>query len=178
MHPQRRNGILLLGLALVLVAVLGIASEHIMRTNEYLHQQCTLPADICPINRGVPSESLIGFGAIGAIGLYGVWLIRAPRPPLGLAGRRSKPRSGRPSAPPQPAPPAPKALPESLPPDERTLAELLQQSDNIALQGDLVAKSGFSKVKVSRLLDHLEARGLVERRRRGMSNLVLLKPRL
>ena len=61
---------------------------------------------------------------------------------------------------------------------ERTLAELLQQSDNIALQGDLVAKSGFSKVKVSRLLDHLEARGLVERRRRGMSNLVLLKPRL
>src|SRR3989338_776516 len=97
MHPQRRNGILLLGLALVLVAVLGIASEHIMRTNEYLHQQCTLPADICPINRGVPSKTLIDGGPIGAIGLYGVWRTRPPRPPLGLAGRRSKPRSGRPS---------------------------------------------------------------------------------
>ncbi len=174
MHPQRRNGLLLLGLALVLAAALGIASEHIMRTNEYLHQQCTLPADICPINRGLPAESIIGFGAIGALGLYGLWLIRAPQP-LGPAQRRSR-RNGNHHAPaPAPAAPAPKPLPANLSPNERTVVELLRQSDNIALQGDLVQRTGFSKVKVSRVLDHLEARGLVERRRRGMSNVVILK---
>ncbi|RLE76927.1 MAG: transcriptional regulator, partial [Thermoprotei archaeon] len=35
--------------------------------------------------------------------------------------------------------------------------------------------TGFSKAKVSRILDKLEAMGLVERKRRGMSNIVLLR---
>lgn len=43
-------------------------------------------------------------------------------------------------------------------------------------QGDLVALSGYSKAKVSRLLDRLEAKGLVVRLRRGMSKRVVLAP--
>ncbi|MCD6411533.1 MAG: MarR family transcriptional regulator [Thermoplasmata archaeon] len=36
-------------------------------------------------------------------------------------------------------------------------------------------KTGISKASVSRALDLLESKGLVERRRRGMGNIVLLK---
>ena len=42
-------------------------------------------------------------------------------------------------------------------------------------QGDLVVQSGLSKATVSRTLDLLESKGLVEKRRRGMGNVVLLK---
>ena len=40
----------------------------------------------------------------------------------------------------------------------------------------LMGKTDFSKVKVTRLLDKLEAKNLIERRRRGMTNAVVLKP--
>jgi uncharacterized membrane protein len=42
-------------------------------------------------------------------------------------------------------------------------------------QAELIEKTDFNKVKVSRILDKLEGKGLIERRRRGMTNLVLLK---
>ena len=42
-------------------------------------------------------------------------------------------------------------------------------------QADLVDKSGFSKVKVTRILDGLENKNLIERKRRGMSNIVIVR---
>jgi uncharacterized membrane protein len=42
-------------------------------------------------------------------------------------------------------------------------------------QSDLVGKTGFPKAKVTRCLDALENKKLVERKRKGMGNLVLLK---
>jgi len=42
-------------------------------------------------------------------------------------------------------------------------------------ESDLVEKSGLSKVRITRILDKLEARGVLERRRRGMTNAVVLK---
>ena len=42
-------------------------------------------------------------------------------------------------------------------------------------QSDIMKKTGFSKVKVSRVLDKLEQKGLLERKRRGMTNLVVAK---
>jgi uncharacterized membrane protein len=43
------------------------------------------------------------------------------------------------------------------------------------MQSDIVNNTSLTKVKVTRLLDKLEGKGLVERRRRGMGNLVVLK---
>jgi hypothetical protein len=51
----------------------------------------------------------------------------------------------------------------------------IAQSDGVMLQSDIVEKSGMQKVKVSRVLDKMEARGIIERRRRGMSNVVMLR---
>jgi len=56
----------------------------------------------------------------------------------------------------------------------RKIFDIITQ-DGAILQGELVTKSGMDKVKVSRILDKLEMQGLVERRRHGMSNLVVLK---
>jgi len=59
--------------------------------------------------------------------------------------------------------------------DERKILELLKENSWIMFQSEIVERSGFSKVKVTRLLDKLEARGYVERKRRGMTNVVIFK---
>jgi len=59
--------------------------------------------------------------------------------------------------------------------EEKILVKILEDSEGSIFQSDLVEKSQFSKVKVSRVLDRLEGKQLIERKRRGMTNIVLLK---
>jgi len=39
----------------------------------------------------------------------------------------------------------------------------------------LIEKTGFGKAKMTRIIDRLEGRCFVERKRRGMTNIVVLK---
>jgi uncharacterized membrane protein len=41
-------------------------------------------------------------------------------------------------------------------------------------QSDLLRQMGFSKVQMTRLLDKLAARKIIDRKRRGMTNIVIL----
>jgi uncharacterized membrane protein len=64
---------------------------------------------------------------------------------------------------------------KSLQDDERKVYDLIVAADGFIFQNDLMKKTGYSKVKISRILDKLELKGIVERRRRGMANIVVLK---
>ena len=59
--------------------------------------------------------------------------------------------------------------------EKKKIMNIILKNNNSIFQSDLVTQSGFSKVRVTRILDSLEAQGLVERRRRGMKNFVVLK---
>lgn len=59
--------------------------------------------------------------------------------------------------------------------DERKVYEAILDAGGIINQSELPEKIGLSKTSISRILDLLESRGLVERRRRGMGNIVLLR---
>jgi uncharacterized membrane protein len=59
--------------------------------------------------------------------------------------------------------------------DEKELVQLIIAEGGTIFQSQLVEKSGYSKSKVSLVLDRLEARNILERRRRGMSNVIILK---
>ncbi len=59
--------------------------------------------------------------------------------------------------------------------DERSVLEAVLDSKGAVFQSELVNKTGFTKVKVTRIIDRLEGKGLVERKRRGMTNVVVLK---
>ena len=66
-------------------------------------------------------------------------------------------------------------IPENLSEEERSVIDELIKEDGVIFQSELVEKLGVPKVKVTRLLDKLEGKGLIERRRRGMTNAVILK---
>ena len=59
--------------------------------------------------------------------------------------------------------------------DEKKVYEMLKAANGSMFQGDVIKQLGYTKVTVSRLIDKMEMKGVVERKRRGMSNLVVLK---
>lgn len=61
-------------------------------------------------------------------------------------------------------------------PEEKQVLEKILEGEGAVFQSDLVEKTGWNKVKVTRILDKLEGKGLIERKRRGMTNIVTLKP--
>lgn len=65
--------------------------------------------------------------------------------------------------------------PSRLDEEERKIYELIKNKGGSIYQTDLIKETNFTKVKVSRLLDRLEAKDILERKRRGMTNIVVLK---
>ncbi len=59
--------------------------------------------------------------------------------------------------------------------EAKKILAALREKGGSAFQSDVIRETGYSKVKVSRILDRMEHGGLVERRRRGMANLVVIR---
>jgi len=64
---------------------------------------------------------------------------------------------------------------EGLEREEKEVISLLQEENNAMFQSSLMEKLNIGKVKATRLLDKLEAKQLIERKRRGMNNIVVLR---
>ncbi len=63
---------------------------------------------------------------------------------------------------------------ETLAGDEKEIYQLIYDANGEILQKDIII-SDFSRAKITRLLDYLEKRGLIERKSCGMTNKVVLK---
>ena len=59
--------------------------------------------------------------------------------------------------------------------EEQRLYTLLVENNGSLYQSDLVNKTGFSKVQITRILDRMEGAGIIERKGRGMTNVVILQ---
>jgi DNA-binding transcriptional ArsR family regulator len=112
----------------------------------------------CPHAQNIPLQSFFGYSlsfVLSGIGFYLVWGDK-----LKVSRIREK-EIGK--------------IIKKLSKDERMIYELVKSKDGAIFQSELIKKTKFSKAKVSRILDKLEINGLIERRRRGMANLVVLK---
>lgn len=59
--------------------------------------------------------------------------------------------------------------------EEKKIVQVIQESEGTIFQSELNEKSRFDKVKVTRILDRLEGKQIIQRMRRGMTNVVILK---
>lgn len=156
-----RNKYLGLILLAVSLALFFVVSEFAAQQQAYfaiLHQNCNLPAEICPYSQKVSLEALGGYSislSTAAMGLF-LFLTDKKKPLRPPDEKYQKLKSG-------------------MSEEEKNIYELITSSDGVMFQSDIVEKTSFQKVRVTRILDKLEAKGLVERRRRGMSNVVIVK---
>ena len=58
---------------------------------------------------------------------------------------------------------------------ERQVIEILEKENGTIFQAELVERLGIGKVGITRILDKLEAKQIIERKRRGMTNIIVLK---
>ena len=59
--------------------------------------------------------------------------------------------------------------------NEKEVIKILQEENGAIFQKTLMEKIGVGKVGMTRLLDKLESKQIIERKRRGMNNIVVLK---
>jgi len=148
-------------LSIVLLAIIVYSASKIVALNQALHKDCELPESICPYATSIPFEHAAAF--IIGLGIFaiGYKLKSAPKVRMEASPSVSTAKI--------------KKLAAILPSDEKKIYNIVVDSQGFVFQNDLIEKSGLNKVTITRILDKLEAKGLVERRRRGMSNVIVLK---
>lgn len=125
-----------------------------------LHQtQCGCGSE-CPMAENLPLSSYLGFTLVGLMTITGFYLFFAVKETEIIASKKLRDWN---------------RILKTLSEDSAKLYTLIRDSEGVIFQSDLVKKSAMNKVKVSRLLDKMEARGLLDRRRKGMANVVILK---
>jgi uncharacterized membrane protein len=151
------------GYALILISVilffvmLSVTND----LNRLMYTECNHPAgEICPMESSLPLQSYAGFSLDFAIAGFGVFLVYKSRQARRFQSEKKQDFE--------------RSLKE-LDGDEKKVYETIAGSDGVVFQSDIVEKTQFPKVKVTRILDRMEHKGIVERRRRGMSNIVLIK---
>jgi uncharacterized membrane protein len=146
------------GVLLILISI-SFTQEHMARGME-LHKICSLDPAVCPFIE-IPWQGMFSIG-IGA--LYVLIGLLMYLKPFGKAREVSGHELSD----------ARKKL-KGLEGDERDVFNTIIEENGMIFQSTLMEKTGLSKVKVTRVLDKLENKKLVERKRRGMTNVVVLR---
>jgi uncharacterized membrane protein len=153
----RETGIFILAIAVVLFILMSSITSDL---NATLHSECACGPGVCPMEGNLPIQSYAGYSITIILGGFGLYLFAKSRRLARLSSESTERFR--------------KTI-DSLRGEEKRIVESISNSDGVVFQSDLVDKLDISKVRVSRILDRLEHKGLIERRRRGMSNIVLLK---
>lgn len=167
METHKLVGIILIALSVV-VALFGvwlkIYNDRIAQLQVNETGSCYLPDGTC---LHTTSDSMLYAGMSIAVLLFvlGLYLILRKKEPGKIVVERKTDERNE----------SVNETPVTLNPESRKVFDIITQSNGAVLQGEIVTRTGMDKVKVSRILDKLEMQGLIERRRHGMSNLIVLK---
>jgi len=160
----------------VLAIVLVLFAVAVFFYNQTLNQlasgSCTDSPETCPHEKVVETQNIIIAALILVIGVVVAWMFYQMQTSAQEQGKHSHAETSDAS----PAARTTKAIDSAiLSPDEKKVMEILREANGSSFQSDIVGKLGYSKVKVTRILDRMEQNGVVERKRRGMANLVVLR---
>ena len=155
-------GFLILGIA-VLIAIIVFIFSNVM--TEYINTTCPLvhnQSDECPAKTTIKQQTYLALAIAGIIAIIGIFLMFS-KPQERIIVKRVKAST-----------PKKKVDTSDLRPEDKKVFKLVQNNKAI-FQAEIIEKTGFGKAKVTRIIDRLEGKGLVERKRRGMTNVVVLK---
>lgn len=158
MINTRHAGYVFIAFGIVLFVFIAWVTSYLLSVNSLLHKSCNLDAAVCPFV-GFPIQSVLGFivvAALFAVGIIFVSYFKREEKAKKITTAEKQ------------------TFVKAMTEDEKKIYEIVLSSGAL-FQSDIVEKSNINKVKVSRILDKLEGKGLVERRRRGMSNVIVPK---
>jgi len=152
------------GWILIVIAVLLIGIIFLFQSalKEIISDSCGLDhGAFCPMERTVNQQTYLSLGIVGLLMVIGlVMILNKPKEKIIIKKVKEQKK---------------KLDLSKLDKKERELVKILQDENGTVFQADLMEKLGTGKVGITRLLDKLEAKQIVERKRRGMNNVVVLK---
>lgn len=154
-------GWLILGISFVIVGIILLFNQAMV---SIVDQGCPVEhtTGVCPAYNTIQDQTYLSFAIVAVLVLVGVVLLFSkPSERIVVKHIKDKPRQHTIDT-------------SDFSPDEKRVYTILVK-ERALLQADLTEISGLAKVKVTRVLDKLESRGLVERKRRGMHNLVVFR---
>lgn len=161
---NKNVGFLIIGISLIIGIIVLLFNIALRKTTS---SACIMGQE-CPMYNAIVVQTWISLCLAGLILIIGLFLI------FSKEHERIIVKKIRPSAELKPKKFDKKSL-EGLNKEEAKIMNLLLENIGSMFQSEIVDKTGFNKVKITRILDSLEGQGLIERRRRGMTNIVLLK---
>jgi uncharacterized membrane protein len=158
----------LLGTGLIVVAVILITIFSLIKINfdaqgvflcEAVSSNPSLDMTQCPAHTSsIPTFIMIGFFVSALLVAMGVYL---------LVNKNSTPHTKHTFS---------SVDSSSLNDIEAQIYNFIKENKGSVYQSEIVTETGLNKVKVTRILDKLEHNdGIIERKRRGMANIVVLK---
>lgn len=156
---NRNVGFLIVGIAVVIFIIIGIFNYGL---RDIVRDTCTHGTS-CTMYDTIAAQTYLSM-AIGLIILIiGLFLIFAKEHERVIVKKiREKPNKKKLDL-------------KGLDKDEKDVIKMLQSENGAIFQKTMMEKLEIGKVKTTRLLDKLEAKQLIERKRRGMNNIVVLK---
>ncbi|MBI4148966.1 hypothetical protein HY491_00820 [Candidatus Woesearchaeota archaeon] len=160
MDTSKKLGSLLIGFSLLLLIILVIVKVKVDSQETFLcklvEDDPAISMEQCPAHQSGTSWYLtVAFGVAFVILGSGIYLLAYPR------GKEKR---------------AFKAVDAGkLDDDEKKVYDMLKQHQGSCYQSDLIKETGLSKVKITRILDKMASKDILERNRRGMTNIIVLR---
>ena len=156
---NKNVGYLILGISVLIIGIIFLFNSAM---TDIASSSCTMEKSICPMYKTINQQTYLSLGIVGLLVLVGLVLIFS-KPHEKIIIRRVEEKHKK------------KKIDSSgLNHEEKYVLKLVEENRTI-FQADLIEKTGFGKAKVTRILDRLEGKGFVERKRRGMTNVVVLR---
>jgi len=154
---NKQVGWLVIGIAIVMGFIVSIFNSAL---KNIVGQTCTHGTS-CTMYDTIAVQTWISLGIVAVILVIGI-VIMYTKPKEKIIIKKVKERK--------------KKLDTSkLDRDEKKVINLLVKENKAMFQSTLMEKLEIGKVKTTRLLDKLEAKQFIERKRRGMNNIVVLR---
>ncbi len=156
-------GYLILGISVLVTAIIFMFNNTMKKIIDtgcpFIHD-----SDICPAYGTINQQTYFTLGIVGLLAIVGLILVFSkPQKEIIFKTRIVDKKTKK------------KIIDTNgLKSEEKEVLQLIQTNKTI-FQADLIEKTGFGKAKMTRIIDRLEGRGFVERKRRGMTNIVVLK---
>ena len=154
-------GYIMLGISALLVVIVLLFQKAL---REVVKMSCGSEHSIvCPMNVTIDQQTYLALAIVGLLVVIAFVLVfTKPREKIIIQTKTVKAKRKRIDK-------------SKLDRDEKKVVTLLEKENGAIFQKTLMEKLEIGKVKTTRLLDKLEAKQIVERKRRGMNNIVILR---
>ncbi len=155
---NKHVGWLVIGISVIMIGIIFLFSSALQKI---VTNSCSMEKEVCPMYQTINQQTYLALSIVGLLIILGIVLIfskpkekivtrtiRERKKPLDLSGLDGK---------------------------EKSVVKMIQDENGVIFQSALTEKLGIGKVGLTRLLDKLEAKQIIERKRRGMNNVVVLR---